>query len=31
MLCKQDIEKAYDHVNWSFLDSIILHLGFKVK
>lgn len=23
----QDLEKAYNHVNWKFLDSIMLEMG----
>lgn len=31
MLCKLDLEKAYAHVNWKFLDSIMLEMGFGEK
>lgn len=31
LLCKLDLEKAYDHVNWDFLDYIIGKMGFGVK
>ena len=28
MLCKLDLEKAYDHVDWSFLCVVLAKLGF---
>ena len=31
MMCKLDIEKSYDHVNWSFLLSILSMMGFGEK
>lgn len=31
VLCELDIEKAHDHTNWSFLDAIMLQLGFREK
>lgn len=31
VLYKLDIEKAYDHVNWNFLDYILSRMGFGVK
>jgi len=31
ILCKLDIEKAYDHVFWSFLFTIIEKMGFPNK
>ena len=31
MLCKLDIEKAYDHVNWKFLMVVLKKMGFGEK
>lgn len=31
VLCKLDLEKAYDCMNWNFLDYILLIMGFWVK
>lgn len=31
VLCKLDFEKAYDHVNWSFLNFIMIQMGFGGK
>ena len=31
MLCKLDIEKAYDHVNWEFLLLLLQQCGFSDK
>lgn len=31
VVCKIDMEKAYDHINWVFLDWILLKMGFGVK
>lgn len=31
IICKLDLEKAYDHVNWSFLDYILLRISFRAK
>lgn len=31
LLCKLDMEKTYDHVNWDFLDYIRARMGFRVK
>ena len=28
ILCKFDLEKAYDHVHWSFLFSVLTKMGF---
>jgi hypothetical protein len=31
MLCKLDVEKAYDHVNWEFLLYLLRRCGFGEK
>ena len=31
MLCKLDIEKVYDHLNWTFLFSVMDRMGFGKK
>ncbi len=31
MLCKLDIEKAYNHVNWNFLLYMLRRCGFSEK
>ena len=31
MLCKLDVEKAYDHVNWDFLIYMLDRYGFLEK
>ena len=31
VLCKLDIEKAYDHLNWNFLLLVLQRMGFGEK
>lgn len=31
VLCKLDMEKAYDNVNWAFLDYMLMRLGFRTR
>lgn len=31
LLCKLDLEKAYDHVNWNFLDYVLKRMEFRIK
>ena len=31
VLCKLDIEKAYDHLNWTFMFSVMDRMGFGKK
>lgn len=31
LLCKLDIQKAFDHVNWDFLSNILRDVGFGIK
>lgn len=31
VVCKIDMEKAYDHVSWAFLDWVLHQMGFGVK
>lgn len=31
VLCKFDMEKAYNHVNWSFLGYLLMRMEFRKK
>ena len=31
VICKLDVEKAYDHVNWNFLMNLLKWCGFSEK
>lgn len=31
IMCKIDMEKAYDHVNWAYLNWVLGKMGFGVK
>lgn len=31
ILCKLDLEKMYDHLNWDFLDFIMVKMGFGIN
>ena len=31
VLCKLDMEKAYDHINWNFLLLVMQQVGFEEK
>ena len=31
VICKLDIEKAYDNINWQFLMKVMQHMGFGPK
>lgn len=31
VICKIDLEKTYDHVNWSFLDSVMQKMAFEQR
>lgn len=31
VICKVDMEKVYDHVNWSYVDWVLDQMGFGVE
>ena len=31
MIFKVDFEKAFDSVNWNYLDFVLLHMGFESR
>jgi hypothetical protein len=31
ILCKLDLEKAYDHINWEFLLYLLKRCGFRER
>lgn len=31
VICKADFEKAYDTVDWNFIDEMIYHMNFSAK